>query len=124
MRHCHSELHVTGRSQYTDDVTPPDCMLHGVPFGSPIAHGNIQSLDISEAENMEGVRAIFTYDDLPATRIIGAVVADEPLFAHDKVMYQGQPIALVVADSVENARKAVKACKVEIDPLPVIVCPR
>ncbi|MDG2168396.1 MAG: molybdopterin-dependent oxidoreductase [Opitutales bacterium] len=124
MRHCDSELHVTGRSQYTDDVTPPDGMLHGVPFGSPIAHGNIQSLDISEAENMEGVRAIFTYDDLPATRIIGAVVADEPLFAHDKVMYQGQPIALVVADSVENARKAVKACKVEIDPLPVIVCPR
>ena len=124
MRHCDSELHVTGRSQYTDDVPPPAGMLHGVPFGSPIAHGKIQSLDISEAETMEGVRTIITYDDLPATRIIGAVVADEPLFAHDEVMYQGQPIALVVADSVENARKAVKACKVEMDPLPVTVCPR
>ena len=124
MRHCDSDLHVTGRSQYTDDVAPPDGMLHGVPFGSPIAHGKVLNLDVSEAEKMEGVRAVYTFNDIPGTRIIGAVVADEPLLAHDEVKYQGQPLALVVADSVENARKAVKVCKVNIDPLPVTVCPR
>ncbi|MDA0345766.1 MAG: molybdopterin-dependent oxidoreductase [Verrucomicrobia bacterium] len=124
MRHCDSELHVTGRSEYTDDVAPPHGLLHGVVFGSPIAHGNIQKLDTTAALAMEGVRGVYSYDDIPATKIIGAVVADEPLFAHDKVMYIGHPLALIVADTVENARKALKVCKVKIDPLPVTVCPR
>jgi xanthine dehydrogenase large subunit len=124
MRHCDSELHVTGRSEYTDDVAPPHGLLHGVVFGSPIAHGIVQKLDTIAALSMEGVRGVYTYHDIPGTRIIGAIVADEPLFAHDKVMYIGQPLALIVADTVENARKALKVCKVEIDPLPVTVCPR
>ena len=124
MRHCDSELHVTGRSEYTDDVAPPGGMLHAVVFGSPIAHGTIKSLDVSKAAEMEGVRKVFTFDDIPGTKIIGAVIADEPLFAFEKVMYQGQPLAMIVADTVENARKALKVCEVDIDPLPVTVCPR
>jgi xanthine dehydrogenase large subunit len=124
MRHCDSELHVTGRSEYTDDVAPPNGLLHGVVFSSPIAHGTIQKLDTSAALGMAGVRAVYTYDDIPGTKIIGAVIADEPLFAFDEVMYIGHPLALIVADSVENARKAVKVCQVEIEPLPVTVCPR
>lgn len=124
MRHCDSDLHVTGRSEYTDDVPPPAGMLHGVVFGSPIAHGKIQNLDTSAALKMEGVRAVYTFDDIPGTKIIGAVIADEPLFAHDEVMYQGHPLAMIVADTVENARKALTVCKVEIDPLPVTICPR
>jgi len=124
MRHCDSELHVTGRSEYTDDVAPPNGLLHGVVFSSPIAHGTIQKLDTSAALGMAGVRAVYTYDDIPGTKIIGAVIADEPLYAFDEVMYIGHPLALIVADSVENARKAVKVCQVEIEPLPVTVCPR
>lgn len=124
MRHCDSELHVTGRSEYTDDVAPPGGMLHGVVFGSPIAHGKIRSLDVSKARVMAGVQAVYTFDDIPGEKIIGAVIADEPLFAFEEVMYQGQPLALIVADSVENARKALKVCEVEIDPLPVTICPR
>lgn len=124
MHHCDSDLHVTGRSEYTDDVPPPVGMLHGVVFGSPIAHGKIQKLDTSAALKMDGVRGIYTFDDIPGTKIIGAVIADEPLFAYDEVMYQGHPLALIVADTVENARKALKVCKVEIDSLPVTICPR
>ena len=124
MRHCDSELHVTGQSEYTDDVAPPDGLLHGVVFGSPIAHGKIQKLDVATAAKMDGVQGVYTFDDIPGEKIIGAVIQDEPLFAHDEVMYEGHPLALVVADSVEIARKAVKLCKVEIDPLPITVCPR
>jgi xanthine dehydrogenase large subunit len=124
MRHCDSELHVTGRSEYTDDVAPPEGLLHGVIFGSPIAHGKIRKLNTVEALSMEGVRGVFTYDDIPGTKIIGAVIQDEPLFAHDEVMYIGHPLALIVADTVENARKALKRCSVEIDPLPITICPR
>ncbi len=63
MRHCDSELHVTGRSEYTDDVAPPDGLLHGVIFGSPIAHGMIRKLDTSAAQAMEGVRGVFTHQN-------------------------------------------------------------
>ena len=124
MRHCDSELHVTGRSEYTDDVAPPDGLLHGAIFGSPIAHGKIQNLDTQAAMDFPGVRGVFAFDDIPGQKIIGAVIQDEPLFAHDAVMYQGHPLALVVADTVEIARKAVKVCAVDIEPLPVTVCPR
>ncbi|MBH53553.1 MAG: xanthine dehydrogenase [Opitutaceae bacterium] len=124
MRHCDSELHVTGLSEYTDDVAPPEEMLHGVIFGSPIAHGKIQKLYTSGAEKMEGVRGVYTFEDIPGTKIIGAVIQDEPLFAHVEVMYEGHPLAMIVAESVELGRKALKACKADIEPLPVTVCPR
>ncbi|MCZ6674164.1 MAG: molybdopterin-dependent oxidoreductase [Verrucomicrobia bacterium] len=124
MRHCDSELHVTGRSEYTDDVAPPEGLLHGAVFGSPIAHGKIRNLDTSAANAIEGVRGVFVYDDIPGQKFIGAVIQDEPLFAYDEVMYHEHPIVLIVADTAELARKAAKLCKVEIDPLPITVCPR
>ncbi len=124
MRHFDSELHVTGRSEYVDDVPAPNGMLHGAIFGSPIAHGKIRKLDTSAAKALDGVRAVFTFDDTPGGKFIGPILQDEPLFAHDEVMYAGHPIALVIADTAKTARQAAKACTVEIDALPVIVCPR
>lgn len=124
MRHCDSALHVSGRSQYIDDVPAPAGLLHAAPFGSPIAHGTIAAIDVSAAEAMPGVHAVLRFQDIPGDPIIGAVLKDEPLLAHDKVYFYGQPIAVVIAESPELAHKAVKACSVEIEPLPVITCPR
>ncbi|MDQ8187761.1 molybdopterin cofactor-binding domain-containing protein [Pelagicoccus sp. SDUM812002] len=124
MRHCDSELHVMGRSEYVDDVTPPAGMQHAAVFGSPVAHGNIKTLDTAAALLIEGVSAVFTFSDIPGEGYFGAIVQDEPLFADEKVFFQGQAIALVVANSYENARKGVAACSVEIEELPVITCPR
>ncbi|EDY81048.1 Aldehyde oxidase and xanthine dehydrogenase, molybdopterin binding domain, putative [Verrucomicrobiia bacterium DG1235] len=124
MKHCDSQLHVTGRSEYVDDVSPPAGLLHAAVFGSPIAHGEIQSLDTSKAREIPGVIAIYTFDDIPGEAYFGAIVQDEPLFADNKVFFQGQAIALVVAETYEIARQGVKACAVNIDPLPVITCPR
>lgn len=124
MRHCDSELHVTGRSQYLDDVEPPAGMLHGAVFASPVAHGTIKALDTRPALEVPGVRAVYTFADIPGNGYIGPVKQDEPLFAYERVMYQGHQLALVVADTAELARKGVRACSVEIDPLPVITCPR
>ncbi|MBC2605449.1 xanthine dehydrogenase molybdopterin binding subunit [Pelagicoccus albus] len=124
MRHCDSPLHVTGRSEYVDDVTPPAGMLHAAVFGSPIAHGNIKSLDTSAAMETPGVVAVFTISDIPGNPYFGAIIADEPLLADKKVFFHGQPIALVVAESYEAARKGVAACQVKIESLPAITCPR
>ncbi|MEM8866928.1 MAG: molybdopterin cofactor-binding domain-containing protein [Verrucomicrobiota bacterium] len=124
MRHCDSELHVSGKSEYVDDVAPPAGLLHAAVFGSPSAHGKVLALDLEAVRAIEGVHAVYTFDDIPGCKMLGAVIQDEPLFAHDEVMYQGHPLALVVAESYEIARKGVKACSVTIEDLPVITCPR
>ncbi|MGF1531917.1 MAG: molybdopterin cofactor-binding domain-containing protein [Puniceicoccaceae bacterium] len=115
---------MSGRSQYVDDLPAPHGMLHAAVFSSPVAHGIIRRLDLEAARGIEGVWKVLEYNDLPAERYLGAIQIDEPLLAHDVVRYQGQPLAVVVAETREIARKAVLACKVEIEPLPVIVCPK
>lgn len=124
MRHCDSDLHVTGRSEYVDDVSPPAGMLHGAVFGSPLAHGELRSLEVEAARGLDGVRAVLTHDDIPGSPVIGAIIADELLLAKDEVRFHGQPIALVIAETAEIARKAASLCVAKIDPLPVITCPR
>ncbi|MEO0509753.1 MAG: molybdopterin cofactor-binding domain-containing protein [Verrucomicrobiota bacterium] len=124
MRHCDSALHVTGRSQYIDDVPAPAGMLHGAVFGSPVAHGLIRKIDVLAAREVPGVRGVVLYGDIPGDPMIGALKNDEPLFAKDEVLFMGQPLALIVAETPESARRAVKACSALIDELPVITCPR
>jgi len=124
MRHCDSELHVSGRSQYIDDVPAPVGMLHGAIFGSPVAHGRVIEVNLEAAKAVAGVVGIITYDTVPGSKLIGALKLDEPLFAHSEVMYIGHPIAMVVAENPEAAAKGVKACSVIVEDLPIITCPR
>lgn len=124
MHHCDSALHVSGKSQYVDDVPEPTGLLHAAIYGSPVAHGTIRSLDSGKALDLPGVVAIYTFDDIPGDGIIGAIKKDEPLLAKDKVCFMNQPIALVVATSHEAARQGVRAIECAIDALPVITCPR
>ncbi|TVP80102.1 MAG: xanthine dehydrogenase [Puniceicoccaceae bacterium] len=124
MRHFDSSLHVSGRSQYIDDVPAPQGMLHAAVFGSPIAHGKIGSLDLEAARAYPGVHAVFTHGDIPGHPFIGALVQDEALLAKDELRFQGQPIALIVAETHEAAREAVKLCSGTFEERPVITCPR
>lgn len=124
MIHCDSDLHVSGKSDFVDDVEPPANLLHAAVFYSPVAHGKISGLDTGQAMQAPGVICVMTHQDIPGNRYIGAVVQDEPVFAHEEVMYQGQPVALVIATSKLLARKAAALIQISIDPLEVIVCPR
>ncbi|NBB80669.1 MAG: molybdopterin-dependent oxidoreductase [Verrucomicrobia bacterium] len=124
MRHFDSALHVSGRSQYVDDVPAPAGMLHAAVFGSLIAHGKLRSLDLEAAEAHPGVRAVFTHEDIPGDPLIGPLLQDECVLAKDTVRFQGQPIALIVAETHDAAREAVKLCSADFEELPVITCPR
>lgn len=124
MRHFDSALHVSGRSQYVDDVPAPAGMLHAAVFGSPTAHAKLLSLDLEAAKAYPGVRAVFTHDDIPGDPFIGALSRDEAVLAKDEVRFHGQPIALVVAETREAAREAVKLCSGTFEERPVITCPR
>jgi xanthine dehydrogenase large subunit len=124
MKNIDSYTHVRGESVYLDDIPVVNGTLYAAVFDSPVAHGKINHLDTSEAERMHGVVRIFTAKDIPGENQIGGIVPDEELLASTHVHFCGMPIALVVAETDEAARAAVKKIKVEIEPLPVITDPR
>jgi CO/xanthine dehydrogenase Mo-binding subunit len=110
--------HVTGRTQYVDDVRVGKT-LWVKALRSPHHHAGIVRLDTGKAEAMKGVRAIVTHLDVPKN-VYGhleglGVPADEPLLAVDDVRYKGQPIAAVAADTEAIALEAVRAIEIEFE---------
>jgi len=95
---------VTGKAKYNNDTITSN-MLHGRMFISPYAHALIKNIDISKAEMNKGVRAIITGKD--SSVLTGSSIEDRPILARDKVRYFGEPIALVIADSEQEAMAAV-----------------
>ena len=124
MKNIDSYTHVRGESVYLDDIPVVNGTLYAAVFDSTVAHGKIISLDISEASATAGVIRIFTASDIPGENQIGGIIPDEELLASTHVHFCGMPIALVVAESDETARTALKKIKVVIEPLPVITNPR
>lgn len=124
MKNIDSKGHVTGQSIYLDDIPVRENTLHAAIFDASIAHGKILELDLTEAENYPGVQAIFTYLDIPGENQIGGIIPDETLFAEKEVHYQGEPIALVVADNKRIALEARKLIKIKFEELEAVVDPR
>ncbi|MFN0277292.1 MAG: xanthine dehydrogenase molybdopterin binding subunit [Pyrinomonadaceae bacterium] len=124
MNNIDSRSHVRGESVYLDDIQLVQGTLFACVFDSPVAHGKLKSTDTTEAEKSEGVLKVITAKDLIGENQIGGIVPDEPLLAAVEVHFVGQPIAIVVAESEELARKATKKITVEIEPLEVVTDPR
>ncbi|WP_281690538.1 xanthine dehydrogenase family protein molybdopterin-binding subunit [Pseudonocardia thermophila] len=110
---------VSGEAVYGVDHSEPG-MIWGALLRSPVSSGRISRLDTSAAAAMPGVHAVVTAADAPDVRA-GWVIKDQRLFARDVVVYEGQPIAAVAADTLEQARAAVAAIELEIDPRPAVV---
>lgn len=120
MKNIDSKSHVRGESIYLDDVPLLQGTLFACVFDSPTAHGKLKSIDISEAEKAIGVVKIVTAKDLIGENEIGGILPDEPLFADEEVHFCGMPIAMVLAETDEQARHAAKLIKAEIELLEII----
>ena len=120
MKNVDSKSHVRGESIYLDDIPLLQGTLFACVYDSPIAHGKVKSVDTTEAEKCEGVVKIIRAEDLIGENEIGGILPDEPLFADEEVHFCGMPIALVLAETEEQARHAAKLIKAEIEPLEVI----
>jgi aerobic carbon-monoxide dehydrogenase large subunit len=117
---------VRGQGNYVDDVRLSG-MLHGAVLRSPLAHARIVSIDTSAALQLPKVRAVITGKDLEAQGLawMPTLSADtQAVLATDKVRFQGQEVAFVVADDHYAARDALELIDVDYEPLPVIVDPR
>jgi xanthine dehydrogenase large subunit len=108
MKNVDSKSHVRGESVYLDDVPLIQGTLFACVYDSPVAHGKLKSLDVSEAEKSKGVVKIITAKDLIGENEIGGILPDEPLLANTEVHFQGMPIALVLAETEEQARASAK----------------
>lgn len=124
MKNLDSKSHVRGESIYLDDIPLLQETLYACVYDSPVAHGKLKSVDISEAEKSEGVVRIITVKDLIGENQIGGILPDEPLFADEEVHFQGMPIALVLAETEQQARRAAKLIRAEIEPLEIVTDPR
>src|SRR5689334_23374900 len=106
-----AKSHVRGESVYLDDIPLLEGTLFACVFDSPIAHGKIINIDISEAEKCEGVVKVIIAKDIVGRNQIGGIIEDEPLLAESDVHFCGMPMAIVVAETDEHARHAVKKIK-------------
>jgi xanthine dehydrogenase large subunit len=106
--------HVQGTAQYIDDIREPEGTLHLAVGGSARARGRLISLDVSVIRAMPGIVAVITADDVPARNDISPAFGDEPLFADDRILFLGQPVFAVVAQTRDVARRAVKLATMEI----------
>jgi len=98
-------------------------MLVGVIVRSPNAHARIRSVDASPAYALPGVRAVVTQLQVAGLGSHGVYRADQPVFAHDVVRYEGEPVAAVAADDEETARRAAAAILVQYEPLEPLLDP-
>jgi aerobic carbon-monoxide dehydrogenase large subunit len=117
---------IRGRGTYVDDVTLPG-MLHMELLRTPFAHARIRSIDTSAAAALPGVIAVVTGELMAEHGLawMPTLSGDtQAVLATDKVRFQGQEVAAVVAEDLYTARDALELIEVDYDPLPAIVDPR
>ncbi len=125
---------LTGNGQYTDDIVLPQ-QSYAYFLRSPHAHARIRSIDKSEALAAPGVIAVLTGDELAADKVGGLPCGwlihsidgspmkepPHPVIAHDKVRHVGDQVALVIAETLQQARDAAEKIDVDYEELPAVV---
>ncbi len=120
-----------GQTKYADDFEMPG-MLHGKVLRSEHAAARLLAIDTSAAEKMPGVHAVLTAKDVPCnettskfgqTHSAGGFEGLYRVLADGKVRYMGEAVALVAAETLEQAEHAVRAIRVDYEPLPGVFDP-
>jgi len=121
-----------GRGQFVDDLHR-EGMLHAAILRSSIAHGILQRIDTRKAKAMPGVHAVFTAADianegervptvpLRLYPIPELAPFEQPVIAQTKVRYVGEPVAMVMAETLAQAEDALEAVELDIEELPAVV---
>ncbi|MBV2186748.1 MAG: xanthine dehydrogenase molybdopterin binding subunit, partial [Rhizobium sp.] len=119
LAHDSAHKHVAGSAEYIDDIPEPAGLLHGAIGMADRAHAEILSMDLSEVKAYPGVVRVLTASDVPGVNDVSSAGRhDEPLLAHDKVEFHGQPIFSVIAETRDAARRAARLAKIEYRDLP------
>lgn len=115
---------VTGRAQYLEDLVVPG-VVHAALVRSPFAHARIVRVESSAAARLPGVIAVLAIDDLGelGRQRFGTYTKDQPVLATEKVRYEGEPVAAVVAIDPATARRASRLVEIDYEELTPVVDP-
>jgi xanthine dehydrogenase large subunit len=113
--HDSAVKHVAGTAIYVDDMPEPPGTLHAALVLSPVSHGAVRRICAS------GNVTLLRSHDIPGVNDVGPIGPGEPLFAESVVEFAGQPIAAVVAETMDAARAAAKDVVLDIEPLEPIL---
>ena len=117
---------IRGKGTYFDDITLPG-MLHMEILRSPFAHARVNGVDTSRAQALEGVVAVVTGELLAQHNLawMPTLSGDtQAVLATDKVRFQGQEVACVIAETAYIAKDALELIDVDYDPLPAVTNPQ
>src|SRR5438128_6159648 len=117
---------IRGKGNYLDDIVLPG-MLHMELLRSPFAHARIRSIDASRAQALPGVVAVITGEALAAHKLawMPTLSGDtQAVLATDKVRFQGQEVAAVVAETAYIAKDALELIDVDFEPLEAVTTPQ
>jgi CO/xanthine dehydrogenase Mo-binding subunit len=112
---------VSGKALYAADLLLPG-MLWGKALRSPYPHANILRIDTTRARTVPGVHAVLTGQDLPDRRV-GRLLRDIPVLARDRVLFIGEKVAAVAAETLEAAEESLNLIEVEYEELPAVFDP-
>ena len=116
---------VTGASRYVDDI-PVDEALHAVFVRSTLAHGRVVAIDAARARDMPGVAGVFTAADVDLGPIGSGATSEafsRPILASKVVRFVGEALAVVLAETREQAADAAEAVLIDYEPLPAVIDP-
>ncbi len=115
--HDSAVKHVTGQAIYVDDISTPADTLHLAPGYAPIAAGRITGIDLEPVKAAPGVVDVLTAGDIPGRNDISPKdIDDDPLIVAERVKFHGQVAFVVVAETRDQARRAVRLAKFHTAP--------
>jgi xanthine dehydrogenase large subunit len=120
--HDSAALHVKGTAPYIDDLRVPEDMVHVAPgYAKDGAKGRIRSIDLSAVKTFPGVVAVLTASDIPGLNDASPSIGGDPILADGEIIFHGQVVFAVVAESREAARKAARLARIEVAAAPPAV---
>ena len=114
--HDSAVLHVRGAATYVDDIREPEGALHIAVGMANKARGKLKALSLEAVRAAPGVVTVLAAGDIPGKNDVAPVFADEPLFADREVIFHGQALFAVVARTRDEARRAARLAKIDIEP--------
>ncbi len=114
LAHDSAARHVQGSAAYVDDLPEPAGTLHVAPGSAGAARGPIRAMDLDAVRASPGVAAVLTAADVPGENDCSPAFGDDPILASGEILFHGQVVFAVVAETRDAARRAARRARIEV----------
>ena len=115
LAHDSAARHVRGAAAYIDDLPEPAGTVHVAPGAAAAARGAIRSIDLDAVRAFPGVLAVLTAADIPGANDCSPAFGDDPILAAGEILFHGQVVFAVVAETRDAARRAARLARIDVD---------